>query len=136
MCFEQWLFYESMEPYNSFGNGGAVRASPIGFAVSTAVGAFAEAERCAAPTHNLAQGVRGAQAVALAAFLAWSSASKQQIFSFRLDNTGAQCVVIDCGTSPMPVLGLLLQMQRKKRTDLFFSIRPCRRIAAGCRAAP
>ena len=77
--FEQWLHDESMGPYNSWGNGGAMRASPIGYAVHSADEALAEAERCAAPTHNHPEGVKGAQAVALAVFLARSGASKQHI---------------------------------------------------------
>src|SRR5688572_22043588 len=77
--FEQWLFDASMGPYNSYGNGGAMRASPIGFAVRSAEDALTEAERCAAPTHNHPEGVTGAQAVALAVFLARSGASKQHI---------------------------------------------------------
>ena len=79
--FEQWLFDASMGPYNSYGNGGAMRASPIGFAARSAEDALAEAERCAAPTHNHPEGVKGARAVALAVFLARSGASKQHIRS-------------------------------------------------------
>jgi ADP-ribosylglycohydrolase len=77
--FEQWLVDASMGPYNSYGNGGAMRASPIGFAVRSTEDALAEAERCAAPTHDHPEGVKGAQAVALAVFLARSGASKQHI---------------------------------------------------------
>ena len=77
--FEQRLIDASIGPYNSYGNGGAMRASPIGFAVRPAEEALAEAERCAAPTHNHPEGVKGAQAVALAVFLARSGASKQHI---------------------------------------------------------
>jgi ADP-ribosylglycohydrolase len=77
--FEQWLIDASMGQYNSYGNGGAMRVSPIGFAVHSAEDALAEAERCAAPTHNHPEGVKGAQAVALAVFLARSGASKQDI---------------------------------------------------------
>jgi ADP-ribosylglycohydrolase len=77
--FEEWIFDASMGPYNSCGNGGAMRASPIGFAARSAEDALAEAERCAAPTHNHPEGVKGAKAVALAVFLARSGASKLQI---------------------------------------------------------
>jgi ADP-ribosylglycohydrolase len=77
--FEQWLFDESLGPYSRYGNGGAMRASPIGFAARTVEEAFVEAERCAVPTHNHSEGVKGAQAVALAVFLARSGAPKQHI---------------------------------------------------------
>jgi ADP-ribosylglycohydrolase len=79
--FEQWLMDASMGPYDSYGNGGAMRASPIGFAARTAEDALAEAGRCAEPTHNHPEGMKGAQAVALAVFLARSGASKRHIRS-------------------------------------------------------
>jgi len=94
--FERWLSDDSMGPYNSYGNGGAMRASPIGYAARSAEEALAEAERCAAPTHNHPEGIKGAQAVALAVFLARTGASKQQIrseiatrFGYDLERTVA-----------------------------------------------
>jgi len=86
--FEQWLLDASMGPYNSWGNGGAMRASPIGYAARSAEDALAQAERCAAPTHNHPEGVKGAQAVALAVFLARSGASKERIRSEIASRTG------------------------------------------------
>ena len=94
--FEQWLTDASMGPYESYGNGGAMRASPIGFAARSVEEALDEAERCAAPTHNHAEGIKGAQAVALGVFLARAGASKQNIRSeitarvgYDLDHTVA-----------------------------------------------
>ncbi|HTL26143.1 MAG TPA: ADP-ribosylglycohydrolase family protein [Burkholderiales bacterium] len=77
--FERWIYDDSMGPYNSYGNGGAMRASPIGYVAASAEEALAEAARCAAPTHNHPEGIKGAQAVALSVFLARSGASKAEI---------------------------------------------------------
>ncbi|HTN29024.1 MAG TPA: ADP-ribosylglycohydrolase family protein [Burkholderiales bacterium] len=77
--FERWIYDATMGPYNSYGNGGAMRASPIGYAAGTAEQALAKAEQCAAPTHNHPEGIKGAQAVALAVFLARSGAPKAEI---------------------------------------------------------
>ena len=77
--FGRWLFDTTMGPYNSFGNGGAMRASPIGYAVRSAEEALVEAERSAAPTHNHPEGVKGAQAVALAVYVARCGATKTGI---------------------------------------------------------
>lgn len=77
--FERWLLDPTMGPYNSLGNGGAMRASPIGYAAGSMQEALAEAERSAAPTHDHPEGVKGAQSVALAVFLARSGASKADI---------------------------------------------------------
>ena len=88
MRFEQWLGDESMGPYDSWGNGGAMRASPIGYAARSVAEALSEAERSAAPTHNHPEGVKGAQAVALAVFLARSGASKNDIRGEVASRTG------------------------------------------------
>ena len=77
--FRQWLFTEDREPYNSFGNGSAMRVSPCawvmdcGFTARTGLwpsGGREEAERSAAVTHNHPEGIRGALAVADAIFMA------------------------------------------------------------------
>lgn len=77
--FERWLLDSTMGPYNSYGNGGAMRVSPVGLAARSVQEALAEAERSAAPTHSHPEGVKGAQAVALAVFLARTGASKADI---------------------------------------------------------
>jgi ADP-ribosylglycohydrolase len=77
--FEQWLLHEDLEPFESYGNGGAMRAGPIGYAASSVGEVLEQAARCAAPTHGHPEGVKGAQAVALAVFLARSGARKEDI---------------------------------------------------------
>jgi len=77
--FLQWLFSERPVPYNSFGNGSAMRVSPVGFACASVDDVLREAERSAAVTHNHEEGIKGAQATALAVFLASSGASKAVI---------------------------------------------------------
>jgi ADP-ribosylglycohydrolase len=77
--FERWLIDTTMEPYGSYGNGGAMRASPIGRVSQSVEEALAEAARSAMPTHGHVEGVKGAQAVALAVFLARTGATKDAI---------------------------------------------------------
>lgn len=67
--FKRWV-YSSREPYNSWGNGSAMRVSPVGWAFNTVEEVLSEAERSAAVTHNHPEGVKGAQSVALAILLA------------------------------------------------------------------
>ena len=76
LAFSQWLTSRSSAPYGSWGNGSAMRVSPVGFAFTTADEVLAEAERSAAVTHNHPEGIKGAQAVAMAVFLAKSGKSK------------------------------------------------------------
>ena len=92
--FEEWLLHEDLETFESYGNGGAMRAGPIGYAAQSENEALDEARRCAAPTHNHPEGVKGAQAVALAVFLARSGAAKSDIrhalaarFNYDLERT-------------------------------------------------
>jgi ADP-ribosylglycohydrolase len=68
--FKEWLAFDVQRPYGSFGNGSAMRVSPVGLAFDTVERVLAEAEKSAAVTHDHPDGIRGAQAVALAVFRA------------------------------------------------------------------
>lgn len=77
--FQTWANSENMGPYRSFGNGSAMRVSPVGWLGADSDQVLAEAERSAAVTHNHPEGIKGAQAVALAVFLARQSFSRNEI---------------------------------------------------------
>lgn len=68
--FYQWIFSPDDGPYKSWGNGSAMRVSPIGFAFDSIEAVLAEAARSAAVTHNHPEGIKGAQATALSIFFA------------------------------------------------------------------
>ena len=86
--FERWLIDPAMAAYDSYGNGGAMRASPVGYARESIEAVLEEARRCAAPTHGHPEGVKGAQAVALAVFLARKGADKAEIRREVASRTG------------------------------------------------
>ncbi len=77
--FIKWLHAPDPQPYNSWGNGAAMRVSPVGFAFSTENEVLAQAELTAAITHNHPEGIKGAQATALAVFLARTGHDKETI---------------------------------------------------------
>ncbi len=77
--FQQWLISDSLEPYNSWGNGSAMRVSPVGFAFDSADKVLEEAKKSAETTHNHPEGIKGAQATALAVFLARTGNDKAAI---------------------------------------------------------
>ncbi|HDQ03957.1 MAG TPA: ADP-ribosylglycohydrolase family protein [Deltaproteobacteria bacterium] len=77
--FIEWLFEPESKPYNSWGNGSAMRVSPVGFAFSTAESVLSEAKKSAEVSHNHTEGIKGAQATALAVFLARTGESKENI---------------------------------------------------------
>lgn len=68
--FARWLFSEDSAPYNSFGNGSAMRASPAALLAASLEEALELACQTALPTHNHPEGIKGAQATVLAVYLA------------------------------------------------------------------
>lgn len=77
--FQQWARSERSEPYNSWGNGSAMRVSPVGFAFDRLEEVLDQAKRSAEVTHDHPEGIRGAQAVASAIHLARIGSTKEQI---------------------------------------------------------
>jgi ADP-ribosylglycohydrolase len=90
--FRQWAQTPGAPAYGSWGNGSAMRVSPIGHAFSTLEDVLAEARRSALPTHDHPDAIVGAQAAAGSVFLARTGASKDEIrrwaeatFAYRFD---------------------------------------------------
>jgi ADP-ribosylglycohydrolase len=77
--FGKWLHEGGSGPYQSWGNGSAMRVSPIGWAFDTEQAVLDAARDSAAVTHDHPEGIKGAQAVALAVFLARGGADKATI---------------------------------------------------------
>jgi len=86
--FREWLFREDPAPYNSFGNGSAMRVSAIGWAFDDVADVSREAAESAKVTHNHPEGIKGAQAVAVAILLARSGSSKDRIAALLSDRFG------------------------------------------------
>jgi ADP-ribosylglycohydrolase len=92
--FHHWIYSIDRQPYNSWGNGSAMRVSPVGFAFNTVDEVLEEAKRSAEVTHNHPEGIKGAQATALAILLARQGAPQAEIraeiagrFGYDLDRT-------------------------------------------------
>lgn len=86
--FSQWLRKDDLLPYNSFGNGSAMRVSPVGFAFNSLDEVLQQAKRSAEVTHNHPAGIKGAQAIASAIFLAKENKSKKQIKQYIINKFG------------------------------------------------
>lgn len=67
--FRRWLSTDNPEPYNSFGNGSAMRVSPIGLYANSMEEALELARITASVSHNHPEGIKGAQAIAAAIYL-------------------------------------------------------------------
>ena len=92
--FARWLHSNNPQPYNSWGNGSAMRVSPVGFAFDTSEEVLREAARTAEVSHNHPEGIKGAQATAAAVFLARNGTTKegiraeiQRMFGYDLGRT-------------------------------------------------
>lgn len=77
--FQDWLYQENPAPYNSWGNGAAMRISAVGWAFDTMPETLKYAELATAITHNHAEGIKGAQATAACIFLARQGKDKSEI---------------------------------------------------------
>jgi len=77
--FSRWAASNDRAPYNSWGNGSAMRTSPIGFFFKAEKEVLDAAHTFAAVTHSHPEGIRGAQAVSLCIFMARHGATKEEI---------------------------------------------------------
>jgi ADP-ribosylglycohydrolase len=77
--FSGWLHSDHPQAYNSWGNGAAMRVSPVGFAFNTEEEVLNEAAQTAGISHNHPEGVKGAQATALSVYLARLGHTKDEI---------------------------------------------------------
>jgi ADP-ribosylglycohydrolase len=79
MMFVGWIHTPGAGPYQSFGNGSAMRVSPAAWIHDTLEETLAEAQRTAEVTHDHPEGIRGAQAVAGAIFIARTGGSREAV---------------------------------------------------------
>ena len=86
--FQKWASTENAEPYNSYGNGSAMRVSPIAWSRNTLTSVLSEAKKSAEVSHNHKEGIKGAQAIAAAIFLARNKHSKDEIRDYISNEFG------------------------------------------------
>ena len=77
--FRHWLTARHPEPYNSFGNGSAMRVSAAGWLYNSLEKTRVVAKATANVTHNHPEGIKGAEAIASAIFMARNGSSKEEI---------------------------------------------------------
>ena len=83
--FSEWLLASNPRPYYSWGNGSAMRVSSAGWLYDTLEETLEKAKWTAEVTHNHPEGIRGAQAVAAAIYLARTNRSKAEIKAYIMD---------------------------------------------------
>lgn len=95
--FQKWLTSKNPRPYNSFGNGSAMRISPVGWAFPSLEETLQAASENASVSHNHPEGIKGAQATAACIFLARTGHSKEQIKKY-IEETFHYDLHQSCGT--------------------------------------
>lgn len=93
-AFRRWIWSKDPQPYGSWGNGSAMRVSPVGWLCNTLDDVLRLAALTASVTHNSVEGIKGAQAIASCVFLARSGMSKSEmkqvcadLFGYNLSRT-------------------------------------------------
>jgi type I restriction enzyme M protein len=81
-AFQHWIYADNPQPYNSYGNGAAMRVSACGFAASTLDEAKALSLAVTKVSHNHPEGIKGAEATSVAIFMAKRGASILEIRDF------------------------------------------------------
>ena len=77
--FRRWVFSDNPKPYNSFGNGAAMRISPVGFIAKTEHKARKLSKTVTSTTHNHKEGIKGAEATVVSIYMARHGATKEEI---------------------------------------------------------
>lgn len=78
-AFFQWIISDNPQPYNSFGNGSAMRISPVAYIGRTVSEIQRLSETVTGVSHNHEEGLKGAEATAIAIYMARSGSSKDEI---------------------------------------------------------
>jgi len=84
--FYGWIYGDSNEPYNSYGNGSAMRVSCAGIVAQTLDEAKDLSDKVTKITHNHPEGLKGAEATAVCIFLAKTGKTKEEIEKYVVDN--------------------------------------------------
>lgn len=84
--FFHWVLSDEREPYNSFGNGAAMRISPIGWISNTYEEVVKNVAAVTEVTHNHEEGIKGAEAIAMSIHLARNGKSKEKIKNYICKN--------------------------------------------------
>jgi len=79
LMFSKWVFSDDPQPYNSFGNGAAMRISPVGFVARTESEVCSLSKAVTRVTHNHEEGIKGAEATAVAIYMARCGFNKSEI---------------------------------------------------------
>lgn len=84
--FYNWIFDDNKTSYNSYGNGGAMRTSPVAYVAESLEECELLAETQASVTHDHPEGIKGAKAISAAIYMSKENYSKEEIREYIEEN--------------------------------------------------
>lgn len=84
--FYRWMYSDNPQPYNSYGNGAAMRVGGCGYVANSVAEAAALSRAVTETTHNHPEGIKGAEATAIAVYLARTGSSLMEIQDYIVKN--------------------------------------------------
>ena len=133
--FRRWLVTDNPEPYNSFGNGSAMRVSPVGLYANSMEEALELARITASVSHNHPEGIKGAQAIAACVYMHKKQKSKDEIQKYIQETFGYDLNIklkdirnsytfdVTCqGSVPIAIMAFLQASDAKKQLRLAISM--------------
>ena len=101
--FRKWLNSDNPQPYGSYGNGSAMRVSPVGMYANSLEEALELARISASVSHNHPEGIKGAQAIAACVYMQKNErwGAKEQIRNYIQDTFGYNLGIDLKGRSPI-----------------------------------
>ena len=92
--FAKWLFNKESEPYNSWGNGAAMRVSAVGWIGNSITEVKRLSYMVTSVSHDHIEGIKGAEATAVAVYLARMGKDKNEIAKYITDNYYDWCLSV------------------------------------------
>lgn len=109
--FRCWLHHRDKKPYSSFGNGAAMRVSPVVDFTDTKDAALWESTQSAMCTHNHPEGIKGAYVTAICGYMAKTGASKSEIEEYAN-------IQYPCDEYAFPVSMSLKELRERYKWDV------------------
>jgi len=133
--FRRWLVTDNPEPYNSFGNGSAMRVSPVGLYANSMEETLELARITASVSHNHPEGIKGAQAIAACVYMHKKQKSKDEIKKYIQETFGYDLNIklkdirnsytfdVTCqGSVPIAIMAFLQASDAKEQLRLAISM--------------
>lgn len=131
--FYEWMYGENPKPYNSFGNGSAMRVSFVGEHFDALEDVISMAEKSAEVTHNHPEGIKGAVVTAVCIWMARHGKTKEDIFQYVLEQYPAEKYEYSIAVESLYQVARFGKLQKNMNTALLSLLINWRKYISGTR---